>query len=98
MRTPFVLLKWLARAVLHGEGCLQGDALVRALPEIVQNVWPRWAGGASEDQLRTRLQALVRAPDKLLAQHAERLAERAARGLPSAEQETLTAYLNLVPS
>src|SRR5690242_11428125 len=97
MRTPFVLLKWLARAVLRDER-LRDGSLTEMLPDVVREVWPRWAGGSSEEQLRGRLQALVRAPDIILAQHVERLAERAARGLPDAERDALARYLTLVPA
>jgi hypothetical protein len=97
MRTPLVLFKLIAKAVLHvlGAGLLgeAADVLLEALPEVAHDVWDWWNKERSEEQREAELQHLANALDGEVRQAAEDAVREVAADQPAAVQQVLVVYL-----
>ena len=101
MRTPLVLFKFIAKAVLNvlGAGLLgeAADLLLDALPEVAQDVWDWWNKERTEEQREAELEHLAHALDGEVRQAAEDAVREVAADQPAAVQQVLVVYLLQVP-
>src|SRR5262245_17878301 len=95
MRTPFALLRFIAKAAQAPLGG-PGDHLVEALPDVSRDVWKGWAPGRSQDDMRGEVQALATAPPAEIRQEATVIAADATAD--PARRLALVQYLCQVPA
>lgn len=99
MQTPFVLLKFVAKAVLSGLGAgLAGDFAVDVLPAAVKDVWSWWAKDRNDHQRRADIQAIAQAAAVQVREEVTKIVREVAADRPRAEQQMLTGYLIQVPA
>jgi len=100
MRTPMVLLKYLAKAlanVLPG-GPLAVDFVVDVLPEACKDAWELWSKDRSADERKADVEAVAQAgAEQIKEEVAEKVLEFAA-DKPQEVQETISFLLSQVPS
>jgi serine/threonine protein kinase len=97
MRTPWALLRFVAKAALNYVGFgVAGDFAVEVLPDIAMDVWKWWAGGKKPEELKDEVEALTKAPAEAVKAEAEAVAAELAPGQPE-KQQALVAYLTQIP-
>ena len=100
MRTPLVLLKAIAKAVLHvmGPAGVLGGIVIDAMAEIANNVWDAWGKGKSAEEHRAELEAVAQATGEEIRAMIERIVQEVAGGEPEAVRQALATYLRQVPA
>lgn len=95
MRTPLVLLKFVAKSALNAVGFgVAGDFAT----EVIPHLWSSWGKERSEEQRKADVQALVQAPAAEVQQQAREVVHEIAGNQPPDLQFKLLTYLSEIPA
>ena len=98
MRTPYILLKFIAKAALNYVGFrILGDLVVDVPPEIAKDVWAWWSGERDAGERRADLEAVAQAADGEVHRQAAQIAQEVAADRPPEVRQALAAYLGQAP-
>lgn len=99
MRTPFVLLKLVGKALLNAVGGgFAGDLLVDVLPEMAQDVWDAWSKSQDKEQRRIEIESVAQATMEEVQQQVSEIRQELAPEASPQIQLALESYLTQVPA
>jgi serine/threonine protein kinase len=100
MITPFVLLKYVAKAAvsLIPGGGLVRDLLVDLLPGIAEDVYAKWTNERDAREMRADLEAIAQAQVDEVETAVRRIVDEEAAELSAEMREQLADYLSQIPA
>ena len=99
MRTPFVLLKFVAKALANAiGGGIVGDMMVEVLPAVAKDVWDWWKKDRTDEQRRTDIEAVAQARREDLIQPISVIVQEVLPDRPIEVQQAVATYLSEVPT
>src|SRR5262245_51735263 len=99
MRSPFVLLKYVARALGNAlGGGIAGDLVVEVLPGVAQDVWGWWSKDRTTEQCRAEVEAVVQAGAEEVRQQAAEIVLEIIPDQPLEVRQAVETYLTQVPA
>jgi tetratricopeptide (TPR) repeat protein len=99
MRSPLVLLKFVAKAALNAvSGGLAGDVLFEVVPEVAADAWKWWGQERSAEQRREDVQAVAQARGDEARHQVADVVREVAGDRPSTTQQALAIYLSQIPA
>src|SRR6185437_3406812 len=99
MRTPVVLLKYLAKALataLPG-GPIVVDLVVDVLPEACKDAWDWWSKDRNPDERKADVEAVAQAGAEQIKQEVAEFVLEFASDKPTESQEMISLFLTKVP-
>lgn len=101
MRTPALLLKFAAKALVNAVGAgipgIVGEFAVEVLPEVAQDIWDWWGETRSETERQAEVEALAQAPADEVRQAVAAVVDEIAADAAPAVREALESYLGKLP-
>jgi tetratricopeptide (TPR) repeat protein len=99
MRTPLVLLRYIAKALGNAiGGGIAGDLFVEVLPEVAKDVWQWWSKDRTTEQCRAEVEAVVQAGAEEVRQQAAEIVLEFIFDKPLEVRQTVETYLTQVPA
>ncbi len=99
MRIPFLLLKYIGKALLNVVGGgFAGDLLVEAIPEVAKEAWGAWSKDRDEKQRRAEVEAIAQAAVEEVREQVAEIKQAIAPGSPPEIDLILESYLTQVPA
>lgn len=99
MRTPFLLLKYVGKALLNVVGGgIASDLLVETLPEIAKEVWDLWSKDRNEQQRRAEVEAIAQAAVEEVRQQVAEIKQALVPNKTPEIDLILESYLTPIPA
>jgi hypothetical protein len=99
MRTPLVLLKYIAKALGNAiGGGIAGDLAVDVVPEVAKDVWEWWSKDRTTEQRRVEVEAVAQAGAEDVRQQAAEIVLEFISDKPLEVRQAVETYLTQVPA
>jgi serine/threonine protein kinase len=99
MRTPLVLLKYVAKALGNAiGGGIAGDLVVEVLPEVAKDVWEWWGKDRTADQCRVEVEAVAQAGAEEVRQQVAEIVQEVIPDKPLEVRQAVETYMTQVPA